>query len=147
MTEVLFYHLTESRVEQALPGLLERSLERGWKAVVECGTAELRDQLDEHLWTSRDDGFLPHAADGAEPDGNPVWLTTTSENPIEANIRFLLENAEPRGVEAYDRVILMFDGHDAEAVARAREHWKAQKESGHDLTYWQQDGGRWVKKA
>ncbi len=147
MTEVLFYHLTESRVEQALPGLLERSLERGWKAVVQCGSPELRDSLDEHLWVWRDDGFLPHAADGAEADGNPVWLTVENDNPIAANIRFLLEEAEPTDVASYERVILMFDGHDAVAVAKAREHWKAQKEEGHQLTYWQQDDGRWVKKA
>ena len=95
MTEVLFYHLTESRVEQALPGLLELSLERGWKAVVQCGSEELRDRLDELLWTWRDDGFLPHAADGTKPDGNPVWLTTEAGNPIDANIRFLLDEVEP----------------------------------------------------
>jgi len=147
MTEVFFYHLTESRVEQALPGLLERSLERSWKAVVQCGSEESRDSLDEHLWTYRDDGFLPHAVDGAEPDGNPVWLTTSDDNPIAANIRFFLDEAEPKDTGAYDRVILMFDGHDAVAVAKAREHWKAQKDAGYELTYWQQDGGRWVKKG
>ena len=51
MTEVLFYHLTESTLEDALPGLLEKSLERGWKAVVQTGTEERRDALDAHLWT------------------------------------------------------------------------------------------------
>ena len=61
MAEVLFYHLTESTLEEALPGLLEKSLERGWKAVVQTGTEERRDALDAHLWTFRDDSFLPHA--------------------------------------------------------------------------------------
>lgn len=146
MTEVLFYHLTESRVEQAMPQLLERSIEREWRAVVQCGSEALRDMLDDHLWTFRDDAFLPHAAAG-EPQGNPVWLTAGSENPIGANIRFLIDGASIEDPHEYERIIFMFDGHDNEAVTAARADWKRLKDAGHELTYWQQEGGRWVKKA
>ncbi|MDD9910992.1 MAG: DNA polymerase III subunit chi [Ahrensia sp.] len=147
MTEVLFYHLTESRAEQQLPGLLERSLERGWKAVVQCVSDQTCRDLDEHLWTWRDESFLPHAAQGGEPDGNPIWLTTRDDNPICANVRFLLEGATCKDANHYDRVILLFDGHDADALAGARQQWKAHNAEGFDLTYYQQDGGRWVKKG
>jgi DNA polymerase-3 subunit chi len=42
----------------------------------------------------------------------------------------------------------MFDGRDADAVARARSEWQTAKEKGHDVSYWQQDeSGRWQKKA
>ena len=61
MAEVLFYHLTESTLEQALPGLLERSVSRGWNCVVQAGSDERRDALDQHLWTFRDDAFLARA--------------------------------------------------------------------------------------
>ena len=37
MTEILFYHLERAALESVLPGLLEKSLERGWKAVVRAG--------------------------------------------------------------------------------------------------------------
>ena len=40
----------------------------------------------------------------------------------------------------------MFDGHDPDAVTEARAAWKALRD-GNELTYWQQDGGRWEKKA
>lgn len=146
MAEILFYHLTESRVETVIPGLLERTLERGWKAVVQCGGEAMRDHLDNHLWTYRDDSFLPHAASG-DPQGNPIWLTTASDNPVGATVRFLIDGAEPPPMDGYERVIFMFDGFDENAVAAARSHWKAMKDGGHDLTYWQQDGGRWTKKA
>ena len=45
MAEALFYHLTESRLEDALPPLLEKSLERGWKVSVHVGSEERRDAL------------------------------------------------------------------------------------------------------
>ena len=40
MTEVNFYHLTKSSLEQALPRLLERTLQAGERAVVLLGSAE-----------------------------------------------------------------------------------------------------------
>ncbi|MBN9275207.1 MAG: DNA polymerase III subunit chi, partial [Mesorhizobium sp.] len=77
MAEVLFYHLTESTLEDALPGLLERSLGRGWRVAVQTGTEERRDALDAHLWTFRDDSFLAHATDREPyPAEQPVLLTT-----------------------------------------------------------------------
>lgn len=63
MTEVLFYHLTESKLEDALPPLLEKSVERGWRVAVQLKDAARRDLLDQHLWTFREDSFLPHGTD------------------------------------------------------------------------------------
>ena len=55
MTEVLFYHLQNMSVENVLPPLLEKSLERGWRVVVQSTSEERADALDAHLWTYRDD--------------------------------------------------------------------------------------------
>lgn len=57
MTEVLFYHLQDMTLETVLPPLLEKSLERGWRAVVQSTSEERADALDAHLWTYRDDLF------------------------------------------------------------------------------------------
>ena len=60
MTEILFYHLQGQKLEGVLTPLLEKSLARGWKAIVQGGSQERIEALDAHLWTYRDDGFLPH---------------------------------------------------------------------------------------
>lgn len=149
MTEVLFYHLTERTLEQTLPGLLEKSLERGWRAVVQAGSKERVEALDSLLWTWRDDAFLAHsAADDAYAKYQPVFLTTDDDNPNGAAIRFLVDGAVAHSLEGYERGVYLFDGHDAAAVEQARECWKAEKENGHDITYWQQKpGGSWERKA
>jgi DNA polymerase-3 subunit chi len=149
VSEVLFYHLTESKLEDALPPLLDKSLERGWRVVVQAGDAERRDALDTHLWTFREDSFLPHGTDEqAFPENQPVLLTTTADNANAATVRFLVAGAEPPALDAYDRVIFMFDGYDQAEVETARGHWKRLKGEGHQLTYWQQNSdGRWVKAA
>ena len=149
MTEVLFYHLTESALEDALPPLLEKSLERGWRAVVQTGSDERRDALDTHLWTYRDDSFLAH---GTEHDQHaqlqPVLLTTGTGNANSARIRFMVDGAEPPELSGYDRAVFMFDGHDMSQVEQARGHWRTMKAAGHAATYWQQTPERrWERKA
>ena len=149
MTEVLFYHLTESTLEETLPGLLEKSLERGWKAVVQTGSEERRDALDTHLWTFRDDSFLAHATD-REPHAQdqPVLLTTGTANGNAAEIRFVVDGADPPDLDGYKRAVFMFDGHDQTQLEGAREQWKRLKAGGHAVTYWQQTPERrWERKA
>ncbi|YBV97981.1 DNA polymerase III subunit chi [Phyllobacteriaceae bacterium JZ32] len=149
MAEILFYHLTESTLEDALPGLVERSLARGWRVVIQTATEERRDALDSHLWTWSDASFLAHGTDREPyPAEQPVILTTTDANPNGATVRFIVEGAEISGAGDYERLVVMFDGHDQEQLERARTQWKALKEEGHQLTYWQQTPDRrWERKA
>jgi DNA polymerase-3 subunit chi len=149
MTEILFYHLTESTLEDALPGLLERSIGRGWRAVVQTGSEDRRDALDQHLWTFRDYSFLAHASDReAFPAEQPILLTTGDGNQNDAQIRFLVDGAEPPDLRSYERAVFLFDGHDTAQVESARQHWKTMKSAGHAVTYWQQTADkRWERKA
>ena len=151
MVEVLFYHLTRRPLEQALPELLEKTLERGWRGVVRAGSRERAEALDAHLWTYRDEAFLPHGGPEDGPgDRQPIYLTAGEETPNAPQIQFLVDGAETSidKFAQYQRVILMFDGHDEQAVATARGDWKAVSAAGFKAVYWAQDeAGRWVKKA
>jgi DNA polymerase III subunit chi len=149
MTEVLFYHLTESRLEEALPSLLEKTLQRGWNAVVEAASEERVASLNAHFWTYTDDSFLPH---GAAADGNaadqPIFLTADQTNPNKANVRFMVDGAMPETASGYARICVMFDGHDNAQLADARATWKRLKDTGATMTYWAQNqDGRWEKRA
>ncbi len=150
MTEVLFYHLQGQKLEGVLPMLLEKSLERGWRVVVQGALEERIDALDAHLWTYRDDGFLPHGTwREADASMQPVLLTLEEDNPNSASVRFLIDGAAmPPDAEAYQRIVLLFDGNDDDAVAAARGHWASAKAKGFEATYWQPDeNGRWLKNA
>ncbi len=145
MAEALFYHLTAHPLERALPDLLERTLAKGWRAVVRCGGAERMEALDRHLWTYRDESFLPHAAQGvAEPERQPIYLTTGDEVPNGADALFLVDGADTGDFEGFERVVILFSGEDPDALALARTQWKRASERV-KATYWQQDGGRWTK--
>ena len=149
MTEVLFYHLQNMTVENVLPPLLEKSLERGWRVVVQSTSEERADALDAHLWTYRDDSFLPHATWRAgDASDQPIVLTVEPGNPNNAKIRFLVDNAVlPEDSSAYERLVLVFNGDDGDALTAARGAWSECKSRGFEVTYWQADErGRWQRR-
>lgn len=150
MTEILFYQLNGQKIEQILPPLITRSLERGWRVAVQASSEERVEALDAHLWTWRDDAFLPHGTwREAEAAEQPVLLTINAENPNGAAVRFLVDGAAvPADASAYQRLVLLFDGDDPEALETARERWMSAKKDGFEVTYWRTDeNGRWQRQA
>jgi len=151
MTETLFYHLERRSLEDVLPGLVEKSLARGWRAVIRTDSAERSDALDTLLWTYDDQSFLAHAQSGeGEASLQPVLITTENENPNGAQILFCVGGVQPadwNGVSALARIVLLFDGRDSSALAGARNAWKEAKASGHDVTYWKESpSGKFEKQ-
>ena len=148
MVEIRFYHLTRKSLEQALPEMLEKTLERNARAVVMTGSPERAEALTQYLWTYKPDGFVPH---GNTKDGNaerqPVWLTAVDERPNDAAFLFLTDGAQSERIGDYERVCELFDGNDEDAVAAARLRWATYKSSGHELSYWQQGERGWSNVA
>ena len=148
--EVWFYHLEQTGLDQALPELLQKTLARGWRALLRTPDKDRLEHLDGWLWSFRDEAFLPHGLD-SEPNAprQPVLLTSTvDENPNNANALFLIDDAEPGDIQGYERCVIMFDGRDETAVASARRRWTDLKAAGHPVSYWRQkEQGRWDKQA
>ena len=151
MTEVWFYHLTMQPLERVLPVLLEKTVQRGWRGVVQTGAEERLSALDDLLWTYSDESFLAH---GTARDGDseimPVYLTAGTENPNGAQARFLVHGADTSALvqDEYERVLILFDGNDDDQLQAARANWKRLKDAGFGVSYWQQsESGGWDKKA
>lgn len=148
MAEVGFYHLTRSRLEEALPRLLEKAHALGQRALVRAGDGERLELLNRALWTYAKESFLPHGARGDGHAGRqPIYLTTGSENPNGARLLVLVDGAEAGGdLDRFDRCLDLFDGGDPEAVERARLRWRDALARGHRCVYWRQtERGAWSK--
>lgn len=151
MAEARFYHLTGKTIGQALPEMLLRALGRGQRVVVRVGSATEAEKLNQDLWVFHPNHFLPH---GSTKDGHaedqPVWIADRDENPNGAEILILAGPASDADFTAGDFALrcALFDGRDEQAVQSARERWKACRDAGLDVTYWQQgENGGWEKKA
>ena len=149
MTDVGFYHLTKTPLEQALLRLLEKAVGAGKRAVVRSSSEERIAFLNGALWTIDAASFLPHGTQKeGQPAKHPVWLTAEIENPNGADVLIITDGAEATSYEQYESCLEIFDGNNDQSVIAARERWKAYKEAGCSLTYWQQnDGGGWEKKG
>jgi DNA polymerase-3 subunit chi len=146
VTEVRFYHLERRRIDQALPGLLERALEEGRRVLVRASSDEIVAALNERLWTYDDASFLPHGAAGdGDPMTQPIFLTSESDNPNAATLLVRLPGVEAdEADEAFDLVALMFEGRDEAALAHARGEWRRLKDEGRSISYWREsDEGGW----
>lgn len=149
MTEIGFYHLTRTRLDQALPKLLGRVLRTGGRAHVLCGEPERAKVLDAALWTVPDPDWLPHGLAGGRDDAlQPILIGTEDAAPGNgARFLFLVDGAASARLDEYDRVFDLFDGADDAAVAAARGRWAATKAAGHTLAYWQQGQAGWEKRG
>jgi DNA polymerase-3 subunit chi len=149
MTEIRFYHLQRTRLEDVLPTMLERAHGRGQRVLIALGSPERAEALAAHLWTYRPDSFLPH---GTAKDGDsaaqPIYLTDQSDNPNRAQLLMLCDGASRTDLAGFDLVCELFDGNDEIAVGAARTRWRDYKLAGHSLIYYQQtETGRWEEKA
>ena len=152
MTETLFYHLERRSLEDILPGLVEKSLSRGWRAAIKTDSSERSEALDSLLWTYDYQSFLAHAQLGdGEAAEQPVLITVEEGNPNSAQIVFYVGGAMPSDWEQLSdlaRVVLLFDGRDEAALASARSAWKDAKGAGHDVTYWKETpNGKFEKQT
>jgi len=152
MTETLFYHLERRSLEDVLPGLIEKSRQRGWRALIRADSADRADALDTLLWTYDDQSFLPHAQLGdGEAARQPVLITVEEGNPNAAQILFCVGGAQPDWSDAklsqLARIVLLFDGRDPNALDAARKSWKDARDAGHDVTYWKESpSGKFEKQ-
>lgn len=148
MGAAYFYHLTERPLEATLPVLLSKALDAGWKVAVRGRDQALLDRLDRHLWTG--DGFLPHGLAGGENDAlQPVLLTTETRcaNAPECVMSVAGADVAPDEVLSLERVCILFDGADPQALEHARNQWRTLTAAGVAAQYWAEEDGRWIKKA
>ena len=148
MGAAYFYHLTERPLEATLPVLVAKAMDAGWRVAVRGRDEAFLERLDRHLWHG--DGFLPHGLAGGEHDDmQPVLLTTEAVAANSPACVMSISGAEVTAEETrtLERVCILFDGGDANAVEHARDQWRNLTGAGVAAQYWAEEGGRWVKKA
>lgn len=147
--ELWFYHLERTTLADALPELLEKTLDKGWRALVRAPSEDRIDQIDGLLWTAREDGFLPHGRwNEPDPDRQPILLSLNEDNSNKSDVLFALDGVEPERPDAFARCCVVFDAADEGAVQSARSLWKKAKADGHSIAYWKQSiEGRWEKQG
>ena len=137
---VNFYHLTATPLERVLPSVAQSLLAARERLLV-VAEEPLLDRLDEQLWTSAADSFLPHGRERA--DRQPVLLATVPE-PVNGARNIALADGRWRDEAlTYDKAYYFFD---ASALDDARRLWRRlSKAADVEARYWKQVDGKWVQ--
>lgn len=152
-TKIRFYHLQQTPLGRALGDLVAKAVSQGRKVLIATNDDAQAATLDDNLWTFRQDAFLAHGKDGdPDPKLTPVWISADPSvwdaPPNGADMLVLTHGAAGPATPSYDMVCDMFDGNDADQLAAARQRWKAAKDAGHEIAYYQQnDAAGWEQKA
>ena len=140
-----FYHIERGSLDAAIAPLIEKCLERKWRVVV-AGHEDTVERLDRALWTFRDDSFVPHGRARADAEKHPVLLSTEAVPTNGAKVAVLLDGSDA-DASLFERVMVVFDGQDETARAKARQQFKAATDAGSPARYFQQDKSSWVEKT
>ena len=146
--QVTFYELMVTSLEKTLPKILEKVYEGGLKAVIRIESPERLKSIDSAMWTYTTLGFLPHGSN-ADPAQfhvhQPIWLTTGSDNPINATV-LVMTTQEYATDKSYERILDIYDGNDLPSVQNAKERMEKYQESGNEIVLWKQTlKGAWEK--
>ena len=148
MSEVFFYHLTQTRLEIALPKILERALSADWLVELRIGVESDVELISNAIWKGPDESFLPHCSE--DNDNLHDYPIVLSKSPL-SDVRdclIVIDQAElqKNDVEKFKRVCLLFDSKNEIDLVNAREAWKGLSGAGVNTVYWAEDQGMWKKK-
>ena len=148
MSEVFFYHLTNTTLEIALPKILERALSAEWSIEIRTNANTNLDEISNAIWRGAEESFLPHCLEDDEDlQDYPIVLC---KSPLKEwrDCLIVVDQADLKEneVKNYKRVCLIFDATIEVELSKAKKSWKMLSEEGINTAYWVEDKGRWVKK-
>lgn len=137
MPTIDFYILAEASESSRLAftcRLLEKAYHNNHRVYVHTDHEALAQQIDELLWTYRDDSFIPHHLYGEGPDPAPpiqIGFGVTPEKHHDILIN--LSNNVPEFYKQFNRIIEIVS-HDPAVQTASREHYKQYRGYGYDIT-------------
>ena len=148
MSEVFFYHLNKTKLEIALPKILERALSEKWSIEIRTSANTNLDEISNAIWRGPEESFLPHCLEDHEDlQDYPIVLC---KSPLKdwRDCLIVVGQADRKEneVKNYKLICLIFDAKIEAELSKARKSWKKLSEEGINTAYWAEDKGRWVKK-
>ncbi len=131
--KVTFYDIAPEQVLALVAKLAQAAWDKEKRLVIRCSDPHQAKAVDDHLWTFRDESFIPHeVVDGGalrDPHARIV-ITTRDEQPIAGDILLQLAPTELGFAATFAHVIDLVDHADEARLAASRQRYRAWAESG-----------------
>jgi DNA polymerase-3 subunit chi len=137
MTRIDFYLIPEANNAARLNvacRLIEKAYKLRHRVYIQVNNQIEAFQLDELLWTYRDDSFLPHNLYGEGPlPAPPIQIGFNGPPEKQRDILINLSQSIPEFYTQFTRVLELVTS-DPVAQTTAREHYRTYRTQGHDIT-------------
>ncbi|WP_193166273.1 DNA polymerase III subunit chi [Microbulbifer hainanensis] len=134
MTRIDFYVLSSNQLAEGdlfACRLAEKAHRAGMRVLVAVDDRERAEQLDELLWTFREDSFLPHAPQGAEQQA-AVEINCGEEPGVHHGLLINLCSEVPGWFSRFERLAEVVI-QQSEALARSRSRFGHFRDRGYPL--------------
>lgn len=137
MPKIDFYTLPEGGAKARLIlacRLIEKAYKNQHRVYINTENEAEAHQLDEMLWTYREDSFLPHNIYGEGPEPTPpiqIGFAVTPEK--HRDILINLSNQVPSFFEQFNRVLEIV-ANEPDMQARSRENYRVYRTQGYEIT-------------
>ncbi len=126
MGRVTFLELKVSGKERAVCDIIEKFYQQKVRTTVYFADKNKAVQLDNLLWTWKQDSFIPHcyAANGESNTDEPVVLTSSPLPDVKADVLILFDPLPPEQLAAFSTIIDFAEVYDPEKRSESRQRYK-----------------------
>jgi DNA polymerase-3 subunit chi len=137
MPRIDFYIIDETSAQARLAlacRLIEKARKNRHRVFINAGSDQQANQLDELLWTYRDDSFLPHNLYGEGPEPAPPIQIGCQVTPAKhRDILLNLSDDVPAFFTQFARILEIVTNEPAVQTS-SREHYRHYRACGHEIS-------------
>ena len=147
LEKAFFYNVSHRDVVSDIAWLAENIFKKNNRIVIFCADQETTEVVDDFLWSTRDDSFIPHSKkkDGKDTF-DPILVTTDLDGSYEHNVLLALNGVliKEKDWQRFAKIYYFFDDQDIKEKENARSMWKSFSSLNIDCKYWINEKNKWV---
>ena len=147
LEKAFFYNMSHRDVVADIAWLAENIFKKNNRIVIFCTDQETTEVVDDFLWSTRDDSFIPHSKkkDGKDTF-DPILVTADLDGSYDHNVLLALNGVliKEKDRERFAKIYYFFDDQDIKEKENARSMWKSFSSLNIDCKYWINEKNKWV---
>ena len=147
LEKAFFYNMSHRDVVADIAWLAENIFKKNNRIIIFCTDQETTEVVDDFLWSTRDDSFIPHSKkkDGKDTF-DPILVTADLDGSYDHNVLLALNGVliKEKDRERFAKIYYFFDDQDTKEKENARSMWKSFSSLNIDCKYWINEKNKWV---
>ena len=147
LEKAFFYNMSHRDVVADIAWLAENIFKKNNRIIIFCSDQETTEVVDDFLWSTRDESFIPHSKkkDGKDTF-DPILVTADLDGSYDHNVLLALNGGliKEKDWQRFAKIYYFFDDQDIKEKENARSMWKSFSSLNIECKYWINEKNKWV---